>query len=59
MFVLQEEESQDVHFAYEDSDDLPTELAEFYSYTENPEFAGHQKAFSDFAERYSFPTSWK
>ena len=38
-----EMDSPDVEFSYSDSDTLGAELAEFYSYTENPEFPSVQK----------------
>ena len=38
-----EMDSPDVEFSYSDSDSLGAELAEFYSYTENPEFPSVQK----------------
>ncbi len=55
----EEEDTPDVEFVYEDSDGLAGEVAEFYSYTENPEFAGTQRAFQDCLESFGLPTKWK
>ena len=35
------------------------EIAEFYSYTENPEFPQVQKSFDECMQNYNLPTSWK
>lgn len=54
-----DEEAPDVEFDYGDSDTLAGEMAEFYSYTENPEFPGVHKAFEESMERFGLPARWK
>ena len=56
---FQDEDSPDIDFVYEDSDSFAGEIAEFYSYTENPEFAVIQKSYQDCLKRNDINTSWR
>ncbi len=53
-----EEDTPDIEFVYQDSDTLAGEVAEFYSYTENPEFPGVQKSFQECMESFGLPAAW-
>ncbi len=46
-------------FSYSDSDCFTAEIAEFYAYTENPEFVSVQKSFQDCVERFGLPSKWR
>ncbi len=48
-----------MEFVYEDSDSFSGEIAEFYSYTENPEFPGVQKSFQECMDSFGLPARWK
>ncbi len=54
-----EEETPDIEFVYEDSDSFAGEMAEFYSYTENPEFTVVHKSFHECMEAFKLPNTWK
>jgi hypothetical protein len=49
----------DLHFTYADSDTLANEIAELYSYTEQPEFQNNVKAFEDYMEMLKLVPCWK
>ena len=55
----EDEESPDIEFVYSDSDVFSGEMAEFYSYTENPEFTGIQKSFQECMDKFGINTSWR
>ncbi|EFA11227.2 striatin-interacting protein 1 [Tribolium castaneum] len=52
-------DSPDLDFIYDDTDTHPNEIAELYSYTEQPELALNVKAFEDQMEQYNLPPSWQ
>ncbi|XP_041970638.1 striatin-interacting protein 1 [Aricia agestis] len=52
-------ESPELDFVYDDCDTQANEIAELYSYTEHPEFQLNVKAFEDIMEEFSFPPSWQ
>lgn len=52
-------DSPDLDFVYDDTDSAANEIAELYSYTEQPEFLLNVKAFEDQMEQYNFPPSWQ
>ncbi|CAG9135816.1 unnamed protein product [Plutella xylostella] len=51
-------ESPELDFVYDDCDSQANEIAELYSYTEHPEFQLNVKAFEDVMEEFGFPPSW-
>ncbi|XP_071449896.1 striatin-interacting protein 1 homolog [Hetaerina americana] len=52
-------ECQDLDFNYEDADCHANEIAELYSYTEQPEFQLNVKAFEDFMQDYKLKPCWQ
>ncbi len=56
-----DEETPDIEFDYADADYLQAEIAEFYSYTENPEFPQVHKAFEECMDGFGFgrDSSWR
>ncbi|XP_059091844.1 striatin-interacting protein 1-like [Tigriopus californicus] len=58
----EDEESPDIDFVYADSDEFAAEMAEFYSYTENPEMSTWEKAFEQAVGQFrgpDTPTTWR
>lgn len=49
----------DLDFVYDDSDSLLNEIAELYSYTEQPEFQLNVKAFEDQMRDYKLNPCWQ
>lgn len=49
----------DLEFIYDDTDGHPNEIAELYSYTEQPELSLNVKAFEQQMELYELPPSWQ
>ncbi|XP_014291797.1 striatin-interacting protein 1 [Halyomorpha halys] len=49
----------DLDFVYDDSDSHLNEIAELYSYTEQPEFQLNVKAFEDQMEKYNLSPMWQ
>ena len=58
IFFVQDEDTPDIDYVYEDEDTFSSEIAELYSYTEGPEFSLAQKAFEEIAQSFNFPSSW-
>ncbi|KAK3928999.1 Striatin-interacting protein 1-like protein [Frankliniella fusca] len=54
----QDFENRDLEFVYDDSDSPLNEIAELYSYTEQPEFQLNVKAFEDLMEEAQLSPSW-
>ena len=54
----EDEESPDIEFQYDDADTHAAEIAEAYSYTEQPEFALNQAAFTDLMARFGLGSQW-
>ncbi|XP_063360271.1 striatin-interacting protein 1 [Cydia amplana] len=52
-------ESPELDFVYDDCDTQANEIAELYSYTEHPEFQLNVKAFEDIMEEFNLPPSWQ
>lgn len=52
-------DSPDLDFVYDDTDIAANEIAELYSYTEQPEFQLNVKAFEDQMEQYRLPPCWQ
>ncbi|KAF2879632.1 hypothetical protein ILUMI_26545 [Ignelater luminosus] len=52
-------DSPDLEFVYDDTDSHTNEIAELYSYTEQPELQMNVKAFEDQMEQYALPPSWQ
>ncbi|XP_030746368.1 striatin-interacting protein 1 isoform X2 [Sitophilus oryzae] len=52
-------DSPDLDFLYDDTDCHGNEIAELYSYTEQPELQLNVKAFEDQMESYELPPSWQ
>ena len=52
-------ENRDLDFIYDDSDSPLNEIAELYSYTEQPEFQLNVKAFEDLMEDAQLSPSWQ
>ncbi|XP_076262128.1 striatin interacting protein isoform X2 [Rhynchophorus ferrugineus] len=52
-------DSPDLDFIYDDTDSYGNEIAELYSYTEQPELQLNVKAFEDQMELYELPPSWQ
>lgn len=55
----QDFENCDLDFVYDDSDTPLNEIAELYSYTEQPEFQLNVKAFEDLMEDAQLSPSWQ
>lgn len=53
------EECPDLDFLYADTDTFQNELAELYTYSENPEFQLNLTAFNEQMENYNLPASWQ
>uniref|UniRef100_A0A1B6DA13 Far11/STRP C-terminal domain-containing protein n=1 Tax=Clastoptera arizonana TaxID=38151 RepID=A0A1B6DA13_9HEMI len=49
----------DMDFTYDDADSYANEIAELYSYTEEPEFQLNVKAFEDQMETYNLSPCWQ
>jgi len=54
----EDEESPDIEFQYDDADTHAAEIAEAYSYTEQPEFTMNQGAFSELMTRFGLNNQW-
>ncbi|XP_019867380.1 striatin-interacting protein 1 [Aethina tumida] len=52
-------DSPDLEFVYDDTDTHQNEIAELYSYTEQPELTLNVRAFEDQMEQYNLPPSWQ
>uniref|UniRef100_A0A1B6KHM4 Far11/STRP C-terminal domain-containing protein n=1 Tax=Graphocephala atropunctata TaxID=36148 RepID=A0A1B6KHM4_9HEMI len=52
-------DSPDLEFVYADADTYTNEIAELYSYTEQPEFQLNVKAFEDQMEMYGLNPCWQ
>lgn len=52
-------ECPDLDFVYADTDSHANEIAELYSYTEQPELQLNVKAFEDQMEQYGLPPCWQ
>ncbi|XP_022915364.2 striatin-interacting protein 1 [Onthophagus taurus] len=52
-------DSPDLDFIYDDTDTAANEIAELYSYTEQPEFQLNVRAFEDQMEQYNLPPCWQ
>ncbi|XP_060516087.1 striatin-interacting protein 1 isoform X2 [Cylas formicarius] len=52
-------ECPDLEFIYNDTDTHGNEIAELYSYTEQPELQLNVKAFEEQMDAYSLPPSWQ
>lgn len=55
----EEEDGYELDFVYDDCDTQANEIAELYSYTEQPEFQYNVKAFDDIMEEFGYPPSWQ
>ncbi len=53
-----DEDTPDIEYIYEDEDNLASEIAELYSYTEGPEFQLCQRAFEDMTAVFDLPNTW-
>lgn len=58
-FSDSEPDCPDLDYVYEDTDTHVNEIAELYSYTEQPEFQLNVKAFEEQMEIYKLPPSWQ
>jgi len=54
----EDEESPDIEFQYDDADTHAAEIAEAYSYTEQPEFSMNQVAFTDLMSKHGLGNQW-
>ena len=54
----EDEDSPDIEFQYEDTDSHAAEIAEAYSYTEQPEFLLNHGAFSELMTRFGMSSLW-
>jgi hypothetical protein len=54
-----EESTPDIEFCYSDSDSLGAEMAEFYSYTENPEFPSVHRAYQECMDKFGVNENWR
>lgn len=52
-------ESPELDFVYDDCDTQANEIAELYSYTEHPEYQLNVKAFEDIMEEFNYRPSWQ
>lgn len=52
-------DSPDLDFVYDDCDTAANEIAELYSYTEQPELQLNVRAFEDQMEQYQLPPNWQ
>lgn len=48
----------DLEFVYDDADSHENEIAELYTYTEEPEFFQNRKAFEEILTEYGFEPKW-
>lgn len=46
-------------FVYSDTDSHPNEIAELYSYTEQPEFALNVRAFDELMDQFHLTPNWQ
>ena len=53
-----EDYTPDIDFQYEDSDTHAAEIAELYSYTEQPEFGLNHAAFSELMTKFGLNNQW-
>lgn len=56
---LENHDYPDLDFIYSDNDILANEVAELYSYTEQPEFQQNVKAFEDYMEMLKLKPCWR
>ena len=54
----EDEDSPDIEFQYEDTDSHAAEIAEAYSYTEQPEFLLNQGAFTELMTKFGLSSLW-
>ena len=54
----EDEDSPDIEFQYEDTDSHSAEIAEAYSYTEQPEFLLNHGAFSELMSKFGLSSQW-
>ena len=54
----EDEDSPDIEFQYDDTDTHAAEMAEVYSYTEQPEFSLNQAAFTDLMNKFGLSHQW-
>jgi len=54
----EDEDSPDIEFQYEDTDTHAAEIAEVFSYTEQPEFALNQASFSQLMGKFGLSPQW-
>lgn len=54
----EDEDSPDIEFQYEDTDSHAAEIAECYSYTEQPEFLLNHGAFSELMSKFGMSSLW-
>ena len=54
----EDEDSPDIEFQYEDTDTHAAEMAEVYSYTEQPEFSLNLAAFSELMAKFGLSNQW-
>lgn len=53
------QECPDLDFVYCDTDSHPNEIAELYSYTEQPEFALNVRAFEELMDQFRLTPNWQ
>lgn len=53
------QECPDLDFVYSDTDSHPNEIAELYSYTEQPEFQLNVRAFEELMEQFRLTPNWQ
>lgn len=53
------DESSELDFVYDDSDDYTNEVSELYSYTEVPEFRKNLAAYDAILEKWGIPLQWQ
>ena len=58
-FSDSESHCPDLDYIYDDTDSHVNEIAELYSYTEQPEFQLNVNAFEEQMELYKLPPSWQ
>ena len=54
----EDEDSPDIDFQYDDTDTHAAEISEVYSYTEQPEFALNQAAFTELMAKFGLSNQW-
>lgn len=54
----EQDDTPDLDFIYKDSDSFEHEIAELYSYSEQPEFQTYLKAFEEQMALYKLPSRW-